>query len=149
MLPPEPVRFSTITGWPSASPRRGASARAVVRVGRCSVSRRGGGVAGRLDHVPRVFYRKISRGRAEGLGGAARGAQVADHGLGAAVGFLPVLGDGDDAEVRKAIRRGRGPAEIGAGLAIVIEQFLRLEAREKSAEHVAALGDLADVLRRG
>jgi len=32
MLPPEPVRFSTITGWPSASPRRGASARAVKSV---------------------------------------------------------------------------------------------------------------------
>src|SRR5258708_12411565 len=32
MLPPDPVRFSTITGWPSASPRRGASARAVKSV---------------------------------------------------------------------------------------------------------------------
>src|SRR6267378_1694223 len=32
ILPPEPVRFSTMTGCPSASPRRGASARAVKSV---------------------------------------------------------------------------------------------------------------------
>src|SRR4030088_508636 len=35
----------------------------------------------------------------------------------------------------------------GAGLAVVIEQFPGLETGEERAEHVAALGDLADVLR--
>src|SRR6266568_4534243 len=202
MLPPEPVRFSTMTGWPSASPSRGASARAVksvippggkvttsrigllgywpsadavdkflqlaghvvgradehdarldqvldravVRVDELAVARHRAALASRLDHARGVFHRKIAGWRAEGLGDDPRGAQIAGHDLGAAPGFLPVLGDRHQPEVGEPVGRRRGPAEIGAGLAVVVEQFLRLEAGEEGPEHVAALGDLADVL---
>src|SRR6266702_2965896 len=121
--------------------------RAVVGVDELSVPRGGAALASRLDHARRVLHREVAGRRAEGLGDAARGAQVAGHDFRAAHRFFPVLRDRDQAEVGEAVRRGRGPAEIGAGLAVMVEQFLGLKAREKSPEHVAALGDLADVLR--
>src|SRR6266699_1389633 len=120
--------------------------RAVVRVDELAVARHRAALASRLDHARGVLHRKIAGRRAEGLGDDPRGAQIAGHDLGAAPGFLPVLGDRHQPEVGEPVGRRRGPTEISAGLAVVIEQFLRLEAREERAQHVAALGDLADVL---
>src|SRR5437588_6996401 len=121
--------------------------RAVLRVDELAVAGHRAALASRLDHARRVLHREISGRRAKGLGDDPRGAQIARHDLGAPPGFRPVLGDRHEPEVGEPVGRRHRAAEFGAGLAVVIEQVFRLETGKEGAEHVAALGDLADILR--